>query len=180
MIVKKDPTKVRGKRSKILLCRSKEGKFMKFFKIAEFWKIFILCFISHILYYDTHRIKEKRFEDMSVSIRDYTLVKVVQTSHYKRDVRYGASRVIQCSCMSLISVSWTLFRSPGLWNKFDLDFILGKGDQLLKCIGKFRYLGVEDIPQEFMIEIARQISNCWKVRLVKLQLGHICYLLQKL
>ena len=53
--------------------------------------------------------------------------------------------------MLLLSVSWTLFKSPGLWNKFDLDCILGK-DQLFKLIGKFRYLMVEDLPQEFMIE----------------------------
>ena len=54
--------------------------------------------------------------------------------------------------MSLIAVSWTLFKSPGLWNKFDLDCILGKGDQLFRLIGKFRYVGVEDLLQEFMIE----------------------------
>ena len=54
--------------------------------------------------------------------------------------------------MSLISLSWILFKSPGLWDKFDLDCILGKGDQLFKFIGKFRYLGIEDLPQEFLIE----------------------------
>ena len=54
--------------------------------------------------------------------------------------------------MSLIAVSWILFKSPGLWNKFDLDCILGKGDQLFRFIGKFRYVGVEDLLQEFMIE----------------------------
>ena len=54
--------------------------------------------------------------------------------------------------MLLLSVSWTLFKSPGLWNKFDLDCILGKGNQLFKIIGKFRYLRLEDLPQEFMIE----------------------------
>ena len=89
---------------------------------------------------------------MSVSIRDYTLINVVQVSHHQGDVRYGASRSIQCSCMSLISVSWTLFKSPGLWNKFNLDYILDKRDQLFKLIGKFRYLGVEDLAQKFMIE----------------------------
>ena len=54
--------------------------------------------------------------------------------------------------MSLISVSWTLFRSPGLSDKFDLDSILGKEEQLFRCVGKFRYLGMEDLPQEFLIE----------------------------
>ena len=97
-------------------------------------------------------MKQRRFEDMSVRIRDYTLIKTVQVSHHQGDVRYGASRSIHCSCMSLISVSWTLFKSPGLWNKFNLDYILGKRDQLFKLIGKFRYLGVEDLPHKFMIE----------------------------
>ena len=45
-----------------------------------------------------------------------------------------------------------MFKSPCVWNKFDLDCIFGKGSQLLKFIGKFRYLGVEDLPKEFMIE----------------------------
>ena len=46
--------------------------------------------------------------------------------------------------MSFMSVNWILFKSPGMWDKFELDFILARGDQLFKFIGKFRYLGVED------------------------------------
>ena len=34
--VKKDPTKAQEKQNKILSSRSKEGRFMKIFKIAEF------------------------------------------------------------------------------------------------------------------------------------------------
>ena len=54
--------------------------------------------------------------------------------------------------MSLISVSLTLFPSPGIWDKFYLDCILGKGDELFKCIGQFRFLGIEDLPQELLTE----------------------------
>ena len=36
--------------------------------------------------------------------------------------------------MSLVSVSWTLFICPGLWDVFDLDYILRKGDQLLHLL----------------------------------------------
>ena len=86
---------------------------------------------------------------MALSSRDYTIIKVVQETHHQGDVRYGASRGIQCSCMSLVSVSW---KSPGLCDKFDLDSILGKGDQLFKFIGKFSYFGMEELPQEFSIE----------------------------
>ena len=83
---------------------------------------------------------------------NHTIIKVVQATHHQGDVRYGASRGIQCFYISVISVSWTLFKSPGLWYKFDLHSILGKVDQLFKIIGKFRYLGMEDLPQEFSIE----------------------------
>ena len=96
---------------------------------------------------------------MELSIRDYTIIKVVQATHHQGDIkygistgRYGISTGIQCSCMSLVSLRWTLFKSPALWDKFDLDWILGKGDQLFKFIGKFRNLGTEDLPQEFLTE----------------------------
>ena len=89
---------------------------------------------------------------MASSIRNYTIIRVVQGTHHQDEVRYGTSRGIQCSCMSLISVSWALFKSPGLWDKFDLRCILGKGDLLFKFIGTFRYLGIEEFPQKVLIE----------------------------
>ena len=89
---------------------------------------------------------------MALSIRDYIIIKVVQVTHHQGDVRYGTSRGIQCSCMSLMSFTWTFYRSTGLWHKFDLDSILHKGDHLFKFTGKFRYLGMEDLPQEFLEE----------------------------
>ena len=64
------------------------------------------------------------------------------------------SKGIQCSCMSLMSVCWTLFKSlfNYLWDSFDLDCILQKGDLLLKSLNNYRYLGMEDLPQEFFTE----------------------------
>ena len=87
------------------------------------------------------------------AVNDFQIIKVVQASHHQGDVRYGNSRGIQCSCMSLMSVSWTLFKSPGFWDKFDLDSILQNGDELFKSIDKQRYLGVDDLPpQQFFIK----------------------------
>ena len=59
--------------------------------------------------------------------------------------------------MTLFSLIWTfsvssLFKSPGLWDKFDLDYILRKGDQLFEFTGKFTYLGIENLPQEYSTE----------------------------
>ena len=46
--------------------------------------------------------------------------------------------------MSVMSVTCTLFRPPILWHK-----LKGKGDQFFE---KFRYLGMEGLPQVFLIE----------------------------
>ena len=58
------------------------------------------------------------------------------------ECRCGMSKVIKCSYTPLISVSWPLFRSPGLWDKF------GK----FRFIGKCGYVGMEDLQQEFLAE----------------------------
>ena len=82
--------------------------------------------------------------------------------------------------MPLISVSWTLFKSAGLWNKFELDCILDKGDQLFTIIGKFRYLGVKDLSQEFMIENSLINVELLENNTREITAGDICNLLQKL
>ena len=117
---------------------------------------------------------------MALIIRGYTIARVVQTTHHQGDVRYGASRGTQYSCMSLVSVSWTFFKFPGLWDKFDLDYILHEGDQLFKFIGKFSYLEMEDLPQEFLIENSSINVELLENKTGELTAGHICYLLQKL
>ena len=47
------------------------------------------------------------------------------------------------STHALVSVIWAVFKIPSLCNKFDLDCILGKGDQLFKSTSKLRYLGTD-------------------------------------
>ena len=77
----------------------------------------------------------------ALSIKDDTIIKAVQATHCQGDVRYGTFRGFRRSCMSLVSVSWALF-------KFDLDFTLSKRNLLFKFSGKFRCLGIE----EFLME----------------------------
>ena len=100
-------------------------------------------------------------------------MKVVQATHYHDDIRYEMSRSIQCSCMLLMSVSWKLFKSASIWDSFDLDCILQKYDLLFKSINNYRYLGMEDLPQEFFIEnllinveflnIKSRREKCWSI-----------------
>ena len=89
--------------------------------------------------------------------------------------------------MSLISVIWTLFRSSGQWDKFDLDDILRKGDQLFKSLGRFRYLRIEALSQElenktgeisagvyllFLAETVNSVQQIWTGALLNCQQLH--------
>lgn len=64
---------------------------------------------------DEHKAKIS-LEIMTLSSRDYTVIKVGQVTYHQGDVIYD----IPCSFMSLVSVSWTLFRFPGLLDNFRL------------------------------------------------------------
>ena len=79
-------------------------------------------------------------EDNDISIKDYTIIKVVQATHHQGDVRYGSLDMV-------MPVTWTLFRSLGMWDKYDLDCTLAKMDQLFKFIRKFTFLVMEDSRQ---------------------------------
>ena len=57
--------------------------------------------------------------------------------------------------------------------------MLGKGDQLFKYIGRFTYLGIEDLPQDLLI-VNSINGEFLESKIKKLQLDHTCYLLQKL
>ena len=89
---------------------------------------------------------------MALSNFDTRIMKVVQATHHQGDIRYGMLRGIQCSCMSLMSVFWTLFKAVSRWDCFDLDCILHKGDLWFKSLNNYVYLGMEDLPQEFFIK----------------------------
>ena len=74
---------------------------------------------------------------MALSTFDSSIMNVVQVTHHQGDIRYG-----------IMSVCWTLFKSVSIWDSFDLDCILQKGDLLFKSLNNYKYPGMEDLPQE--------------------------------
>ena len=80
------------------------------------------------------------------------ICKVVQATHHQGDGKYGESRGMQCSCMALMSVGWTLLKPVSRWQLSDLDYILFNGDLLFKSINKFRYLSIDDMPNILTIK----------------------------
>ena len=91
---------------------------------------------------------------MSVEVpySDTLVVKVVHASHDQGSERYGNSRGIQCSCIALIAICWTLLKRIALWKPADLDCILQKGDDFFKKINLMIILSVDDFPQNCKIE----------------------------
>ena len=92
------------------------------------------------------------FEKIALNNFEIRILKVVQATLRQGDIRYGMLRGVQCSFIPLMSVCWTLFKSVSIWDSFDLDCILQKGDILFESANNYRYLGMEDLPQEFFIE----------------------------
>ena len=76
-------------------------------------------------------------------------MKVLKVTYHQGDIRYGMPTGIQYPCMSLMSVFWTLFKSISIWDFFNLDCILQKGDLLFKSLNNNRHLGMKDLLQEF-------------------------------
>ena len=89
---------------------------------------------------------------MAVSNFDTRIMKVVQATHQPGDIRYGMSREIQCSSISLMSICWTLFKSVSIPDFFNLDCILQKGDILFKSLNNYKHLGMKDLSQEIFVE----------------------------
>ena len=48
---------------------------------------------------------------MALSNFDIRIIKVVQATHHQAEIRDRMPMGIQCSCMPLMSVFWTLFKS---------------------------------------------------------------------
>ena len=81
-----------------------------------------------------------------------SIAKIVRASHHQGDTRYGITRGLQCLCIALMPICWTLFKRVILWDSFELDSILENGDQLFKDINLLRYLSVDDLPRHFILK----------------------------
>ena len=68
-----------------------------------------------------------------------------------REYSYETTAGIQCLCVSLMAVCWSLIKSISKWDSNDFDQILRKGDELFKSLNKFKLLGVEDLPTKIEI-----------------------------
>ena len=80
---------------------------------------------------------------MALRIKIFVIIKVVA----KNDT-------LMCMQSSLHLSYASYLLTAVLWDKLDLNCIFCKEGQLFKFIGKFRYLGLQKLPEDFLIENA--------------------------
>ena len=114
---------------------------------------------SNSLYFQVQFVQIKRSQSkQTIQMSQYHLndeewiCKVVQATHHQGDAKYGESRGMQCSCMALMSVGWTLLKPISRWHTSDLDDILLNGDLPFKSISKLRYLRIDHMPNRVKVK----------------------------
>ena len=79
------------------------------------------------------------------------MIKSVQGSFHQADLRFGNSAGTQCACCGLVSVTFTLVKSPGKWISTDLDFIVVKGDEIYNTVDKVGHLLFDELPRKISL-----------------------------
>ena len=78
-------------------------------------------------------------------------LKSVQGSFHQGNIKIGETAGKQCTCCSLFSVAFTLVKTPGYWDRKDLDFILENGNRIYKGLNTNRYLMVPELPRQILL-----------------------------
>ena len=98
---------------------------------------------------EIHTLNKFISETNSFVGRSIHISKIAQGTHYQGDIRYGSTAGIQCLCISLMAVCWSLIKSTSRWDSN--GWILRKVDELFKSLNKFKLLGAEDLPTKIEI-----------------------------
>ena len=75
-------------------------------------------------------------------------VKLIQGSFHQGNERFGSTAGKQCTWCALFSLTLSVVKNPGSWDKRDIDYIVESGDQNYKEFKCDDLLMFSDLPQE--------------------------------
>ena len=82
----------------------------------------------------------------------YSMLSRIQASYHQGYVAlFSETSGRQCSCIALLSISFSYLKTVCRWEKRDLDMNLYFGDKLYKTLHTSLFLGAEDLPQNFVV-----------------------------
>ena len=82
--------------------------------------------------------QEIPFSVESFSFKDYVL-----GSFHQGDKRFGETAGMQCACMALTALCWSVITEVSIWRASDLDYMLESGGKVSKNVGIFSLLSVD-------------------------------------
>ena len=98
-----------------------------------------------------HFILLLQCDDISENLGPKMFSKIVQGTFSQGNSKFSESAGLQCCAIALYAGAFSCLKQMSRWTSETLDRIVEGGDDLFHLIGKNRYLGVEDLPQEVLI-----------------------------
>ena len=82
----------------------------------------------------------------------YVPLATIQATFHQGNDKFGETKGIQCSCISLFGIIFSAFKNIARWTCHDLEYIIEQGDGLYKTTGRSDYLSSTELPQEITVE----------------------------
>ena len=54
----------------------------------------------------------------------YGIQKVIQATFNQGHPKFGPTRAIQCTCISLFSICFSIFKAVSRWNRHDIEYVI--------------------------------------------------------
>lgn len=90
--------------------------------------------------------------DIEINPGPYTVLKCTKASFNQAHEKFGETRGIQCTCISLFDICFSLFKQVSRWDKTDIDYVIEKGDFLYKTQNTQNFLSCDELPRTVIVE----------------------------
>ena len=83
---------------------------------------------------------------------DFKILKAVLGSFHQGHPKFGSTSGIQCSCIALYAICFSIVKKISIWKTWELDYILESGDAVFKNLNISRSLFMHELPNSITIE----------------------------
>ena len=116
--------------------------------LLHFWKRYLLCYLG-IYRTINEAILKWKLLSLSNDIEmnpGPEMERVVAGSFHQGNEKFGCLAGRQCCAISLYGLAFSSIKDVKHWTKDTLDSVVEHGTSLYDKIGKYEFLGVEDLP----------------------------------
>ena len=85
-----------------------------------------------------HLVCERKMENLQEL---HAPLHCTSATFHQGDSKFGETKGIQCSCITLHGIVYSVFKNIATWSPYDLEYVMEEGDLLFKSTGSKDYLG---------------------------------------